>query len=377
MGMMILRHFDNDPEEDNSDESETEDRARYPPNRAREEEPEEMENEEKGSDLVQEQTDDENIAEKDEKSEVEPNGLKGKSDANETEAALVKDDERTENGLKNRRQANQDEAKMAVDIDDDTSKANTGTDIDVKLEKSKSSELEDIAMAGETSCDKDKSGGSKSEDSESDYGSADELPEADDKTDTRSARANAGFDIERILALNIQRVREKINSELGALAPQDTGEEAEVNPPEAPSFETDEDDDDEDMQVDFLEGLKRRARNSCPPRKLRYSSNTSVDTSTTSGIGSFTEDHLDMEMASHIDSQKTSPGTFSMDGPEMGKPCSKQQFMDCSDNEEEDDSDEKEGESLPKETLGRLLRENVELLPLPTALRSYVMYYRN
>ena len=362
MGMMILRHFDNDPDDDNSDESETEVRARRRHYRGSEEDQEDMENEDKMPDLTKEQQD---SAEKEDLSEPEPTGANDLSEVTETEEIAV------ENELKIEKQANQDEAKMAVDTDAKAEKVEDVTEI---VESGKSL---DIAMAGETSCDKDNNVRSKSEDSESDYGSADELPDVDDKTDTASAGPNAGFDIERILAMNIQRVRDRIHSELGALAPPDTNEEAEVNPPDAPSF--DSDDEDDDMQMDFLEGLKRRANNSCPPRKLRYSSNTSVDTSTTSGIGSYTEDHLEAEMASHIDSQKTTPGTVSMDGPDTGKLCSKQQLMDYSDNEEaeDEDSDEKEEDSLPKESLGKLLYEKVELLPLPTALRSYVMYYRN
>lgn len=388
MGMMILRHFDNEQDEDESDESETEGRERGAPDgasvpdRARVETNEEMENDEQDKNLqmVKDQAKDDNLAvsmEKGDGVEAQTNGKKRRSeDIDSTEAATGKLRGKYENGLNRRRQRNQDEASMAVDNDGESSKTNIIKTVgDIKPETSKPSELEDIAMAGESNCDKDKNIGSKSDDSESDYGSGDDLPEADDRTDRGSERANTGLDIERILALNIQKVRERITTELGALGPHDTDEDPEINPPDAPSFDTDDDD---DMQVDFLESLKHRARSSCPPRKLRYSSNTSVDTSTTSGIGSYTDDHLDAEMASHMDSQKTSPGAVSMDGPELSKLRSRQQQMDYSDSEEgEEESDDKEGDSIPKESLGKLLRESVESLPLPTALRSYVMYYRN
>ena len=381
--MMILRHFDNEPDEDHSGESETEAGERDTPDgassrRRRREETEEMENEEEDKNLKPKNdgSDDADVTESEEKVDdivAKPNGMKLRSgDKKVTEAAAEKPCKNFENGLKRRRQVDHVEANMAVD--DDGVKTNNIKTVGVKkAETNKDSELEDIAMAGVNDCDKDENIGSKKDDSESDYGSGDELPE--DVDDTNRGSQNPGLDIERILALNIQRVRERISSELGAIEPQDAGEDHEINPPDAPSFDTDDDD---DMQMDFLDSLKHRARASCPPRKLRYSSNTSVDTSTTSGIGSYTEDHLDAEMASHNDSEKTSPGTVSMDGPDPSKFGSRQHQMDCSDSEEgEDESDEKEGEILPKETLGKLLRESVELLPLPTALRSYVMYYRN
>lgn len=384
MGMMILRHFDNEPDEDHSGESETEAGEKDTPDgassrRRRREETEEMENEEEDKNLKPKNdgSDDADVTESEEKVDdivAKPNGMKLRSgDKKVTEAAAEKPCKNFENGLKRRRQVDHVEANMAVD--DDGLKTNNIKTVGVKkAETNKDSELEDIAMAGVNDCDKDENIGSKKDDSESDYGSGDELPEDVDDTN-RGSQNNPGLDIERILALNIQRVRERISSELGAIEPQDAGEDHEINPPDAPSFDTDDDD---DMQMDFLDSLKHRARASCPPRKLRYSSNTSVDTSTTSGIGSYTEDHLDAEMASHNDSEKTSPGTVSMDGPDPSKFGSRQHQMDCSDSEEgEDESDEKEGEILPKETLGKLLRESVELLPLPTALRSYVMYYRN
>lgn len=383
MGMMILRQFDNEREEDGSNESENEEResGASSPDREKEETSEDMENEEHDENqrTSKDQTKDENFAESSEKREAEakPNGKKCRSDdAIVIEAGVENPHGKSENGLRVNKQKNQDEASMAVDSDGNSLKTNKFKKVEyIKQENSKTSELDDIAMAEEYNCDKDKNIGSKSNDSESDYESGEEFPEVDDKTDTGPGRNSAGLDIERILALNIQRVRERITSELGALGSQGTGDDHEISPPDAPSFDTDDED---DMQMDFLESLKHHARSSCPPRKLRYSSNTSVDTSTTSGIGSYTDDHLDAEMASHMDSQKTSPGEISMDGPEPSKHRIRQQQMDFSDSEEgEAESDEKEVESLPKETLGQLLKESVQSLPLPTALRSYLMYYRN
>ena len=382
MGMMILRHFnDREHDDDESDDSggEAEDRERGAADGASiSDEPEnnkkaktEKEDDDSAED-AKDQSDDEECEENEKKVPAKPNGMNVMSeDTGNAVPAVEKEDEKTENGLR-KKQENHEDIKMSVD--GESSKANTNENMfAITPEESKSSDLDDIVMAGDFDCDKDDH--NKKEDSESDYESGEELPESHNTDEHQSRRDNAVLDIERILALNVQRVRERITSELGALGSHDDNE---INPPDAPSFDTDDDDDD-DMQVDFLESLKRRARSSCPPRKLRYSSNTSVDTSTTSGIGSYTDDHLDAEMASHMDdSQKTSPGAISMDGPELGKSRSKRQQMDCSDSEdgEGEESDEKE-ESFPKETLGKFLCESVESLPLPTALRSYLMYYRN
>ena len=399
MGMMILRHFD-DQEHDGDD---SDDSAADPENQERDN-PDDWErdtpNDRERDDLDEtnisdepennkkaktekvdidnaenknSQSDDEESLENNKKIPVKPNGMNVASEElDESVPAVDTDAKKTKNGLK-KQQENGEDMKMSVD--GESSKANSNENIfDITPEESKSSNLGDIVMAGDMDCDKGTN--HKKEDSESDYESGEEIPESQNTDEHQSRRANSPLDIERILALNVQRVRERITSELGALGSHDSNE---VNPPDAPPFDTD-DDDDHDMQVDFLESLKRQARSSCPPRKLRYSSNTSVDTSTTSGIGSYTDDHLDAEMASHMnDSQKTSPGTISMDGPtELGRFSSKRQQMDCSDSEdaEEDDAEDKE-ESFPKETLGKFLCESVETLPLPTALRSYVMYYRN
>lgn len=391
MGMMILRHFDNEQDDENSDDSEGEAQDRGAPDGenasdaiANEETVTVENNKDENLKNTKEQPADEDCKGKHNHIAAKPDSLNNRSE--ETDLAVVdveKDGENIDNELSGKQKKHED---IQMSIDDERFKANNIENIDITPETTKSSEQKDIEMTGENDCDKDKRHTEK-EDAESDYESGDELPElnsksergsgigdfleSNDKSEKESGSSDTGLDFERILAINVQRVRERIASELGAL---NSHLDAEINPPDAPSFDTDDDDDDadDDMQVEFSESLKRRARSSNPPRKLRYSSNTSVDTSTTSGIGSYTDDHLDAEMASHMDSQKTSPGTVTMDS--VG------QQMDCLDSdgaEAEEESDEKEEESLPKETLGKLLHESVELLPLPTALRSYVMYYRN
>lgn len=406
MGMMILRHFDDqehdaddsddsvaDPEngerenQNDLDRDTSDDRERVSPDdhetdaldKAKisdgQENNKKAKTEKETNDIAENaylQSNIEKAIKKQNKIPVKANGMKVASDELDDSIPVVdKDDEKPKNGLR-KQQENIEDMKMSVD--GESSKADSSENIfDITPEENKSSDLDDIVMAGDMDCDK--GGNKKHEDSESDYESGDETPESQNTDEHQPRRADPPLDIERILALNVQRVRERITSELGALGSQDSNE---VNPPDAPPFDTDDDDDDHDMQVDFLESLKRQARSSCPPRKLRYSSNTSVDTSTTSGIGSYTDDHLDAEMASHMnDSQKTSPGTISMDGPpELTKLSSKRQQMDCSDSEDAEEDEDKE-ESFPKETLGKFLCESVESLPLPTALRSYVMYYRN
>ena len=393
--MMILRHFDDqehdgDASDDSAADQERQERDiaddwdKDPDDTNVDDEPEnnkKAKTEKDDTDTEENTNDQSNNEEAKEienknKVQMKPNGMNIESEKlGNAKRYNDTDDEKAKNGLE-KCESNHEDMKMSVDGEsskansNESSKANSNENIfeNITPEESKSSDLEDIVMAGDIDCDK--SGNNKKEDSESDYESGEEVPDSQNTEEDQPRNSNPPLDIERILALNVQRVRERITSELGALGPHDNHE---VNPPDAPPFDTDDDDDDHDMHVDFLESLKRQARSSCPPRKLRYSSNTSVDTSTTSGIGSYTDDHLDAEMASHMnDSQKTSPGTVSMDGPaERGK--TKRQPMDCSDSEEED----KEEESFPKETLGKFLAESVEALPLPTALRSYVMYYRN
>lgn len=96
------------------------------------------------------------------------------------------------------------------------------------------------------------------------------------------------------------------------------------------------------------------------PRKIRCSSSTSADTSETSGIGSYTEEPVEMAHSC----EKDSPGIFM---------------------EEETGSVSQPTDSCPSETasgyngptLAALMKERINLLPLPLALRSYLAYHRN
>lgn len=145
-----------------------------------------------------------------------------------------------------------------------------------------------------------------------------------------------------------------------------------ITPPDANWSESDDcDDDSKKCNVEEFLKCGVRASNSDVPRKHRYSSNTSVDTSTTSGIGSYNEEHLDAEMAPS-DSEKTSPG---WSHGEYEHTVSKRsgQPMDIEENdEEEEDLDD----DIPKITLSMCMKEDIESLPLPSALKSYLRYYR-
>ncbi|XP_067677709.1 protein-L-isoaspartate O-methyltransferase domain-containing protein 1-like [Haliotis asinina] len=133
------------------------------------------------------------------------------------------------------------------------------------------------------------------------------------------------------------------------------------------SDDTDNDDDDEDHHdeddegVDIVEMLQLNdvAKSGLsPPRKIRCSSNTSADTSETSGIGSLGDDPLEAD-TSHENSEKASPAS-SFEG-------SGNHAMDCTEQED----------GRPRVVVGTILRERIGQLPLPIALKTYLMYYRN
>lgn len=94
------------------------------------------------------------------------------------------------------------------------------------------------------------------------------------------------------------------------------------------------------------------------PKKIRCSSSTSADTSETSGFGSYGDDPLDLPQLS---CDKDSP-VSSTEEESRGQGQS--------------DAGALSGDS-PGPTLGQILKERIDVLPLPLALRSYLMYYRN
>lgn len=211
--------------------------------------------------------------------------------------------------------------------------------------------------------------------SESDYGSDYE----------ESARH---FD--RRISTKIDEVKKMIFAELDQYSGElrQRGQQEKEQPPDIEFSNSDDDDELCEMSI-ACEQKSRSSRkdNSWElPRKLRYSSNTSVDTSATSGIGSFSEDHLDHELGGRTDSQKTSPGWGVLDA-EPSKDCDMKgepmETESCEDGdeeqknkEEENEEDENEEESEPRITMSQLMKEDVDLLPLPPALRAYIAYYR-
>lgn len=115
-------------------------------------------------------------------------------------------------------------------------------------------------------------------------------------------------------------------------------------------------DDSENMAFDVNEMLRRYA----PPRyssptKIRCASNTSADTSETSGIG--TDDHSDP------DSNKPSPGTT----PESSAEAMMAHDMDSTQIKDVKDS---------TDCMYTYMKDKVEQLPLPIALKAYLRYYR-
>ncbi|WAR23656.1 PCMD1-like protein [Mya arenaria] len=145
-----------------------------------------------------------------------------------------------------------------------------------------------------------------------------------------------------------------------------------TTPPDANWSDTDSDGDDH-KKYNIEEFLKCDVRER-QPTKQRYSSTTSVDTSTTSGIGSFVEDHLEAEMGKS-DNEKVSPGYSTCEPENTGIKKLKCQNMDIEEDEEEDTDEtvDNEGDQV---TLSKYLIEDIDSLTLPTALKSYLKYYR-
>lgn len=185
------------------------------------------------------------------------------------------------------------------------------------------------------------------------------------------AEANASDIRENEQKASGSRLNDILDSVINSCAVNGNGNSIEqITPPDANWSDSDDDD---GKSYNIEEFLRFGARVKAPevPRKHRYSSNTSVDTSTTSGIGSYNEEHLDAEMGPS-DSERTSPGwnPFEIERSVMRKPV---QPMDI---EEDDEEDEPEDDS-PKITLSICMKEDIDCLPLPSALKAYLRYYRN
>jgi hypothetical protein len=107
------------------------------------------------------------------------------------------------------------------------------------------------------------------------------------------------------------------------------------------------------------------------PRKLRCSSSTSADTADTSGFGSFGEEPpLSIE-----DAPRKDHGT---NGRRNGK--SREEGEASTDDDEEERGEGGSGSATERvaegPTLGQLMKQRIDLLPLPLALRSFLTYYR-
>jgi hypothetical protein len=107
------------------------------------------------------------------------------------------------------------------------------------------------------------------------------------------------------------------------------------------------------------------------PRKLRCSSSTSADTADTSGFGSFGEEPpLSIE-----DAPRKDHGT---NGRRNGK--SREEGEASTDDEEEEGGEKGSGPGTERVVegpkLGQLMKQRIDLLPLPLALRSFLTYYR-
>ncbi|XP_060080998.1 protein-L-isoaspartate O-methyltransferase domain-containing protein 1-like [Ylistrum balloti] len=128
----------------------------------------------------------------------------------------------------------------------------------------------------------------------------------------------------------------------------------------------------EDMELDFTDMLPLPpfpCSSGSPPHKQRYSSSTSVDTSETSGIGSLSEasaigslgeDTILMQAMSSSSSQ----GSRADGSPEESFMDSIKQPTKCID-------------TVPKECVKTYMKEKINLLPLPEALKAFLMYYRD
>lgn len=163
--------------------------------------------------------------------------------------------------------------------------------------------------------------------------------------------------------------------------------------------ETSDDDDDDDvvesgMDIADIIGLNTMIGN----KSARYMSNNSVDTSETSGIGSyseasafgsFVEDHLSEMTNGRSSSQKSSPDENSPERSYCDQIIEEDE-MDIKNLESNNAPDEgivrdketcsveaEPDDAEPKENIKVYMREKIYKLPLPEAMKAYVNYYRN
>ncbi|XP_045157375.2 protein-L-isoaspartate O-methyltransferase domain-containing protein 1-like [Mercenaria mercenaria] len=318
MGMMILHQFDRDNSVTDSDE-----------------EPGRRDEENETDDNVMDGVEDSN------------DGIEGKFSTDEEE----KEDEEV---LENKKAA-----------DNNVSKNHERQEV---VEKGNGLKGNGIEKVSEKQNDKDS-------DLESDYGSDEEekINEAIDSV----AEVNASTDgVKKRVAQTTSKIDEIIANVMASCSPERSKDPLQnLAPPDAHWSDTDEDDGDDDKKYNIEEFIKygARGKNLEPPRKSRYSSSTSVDTSTTSGIGSFVEEHLEEEMG-QCDSEKTSPGWNQLE-PEAGCSENKPQKMDVEETESEDEKNS-DGEDVLKITLSMCMKEAIDSLPLPSAMKSYLRYYR-
>lgn len=216
--------------------------------------------------------------------------------------------------------------------------------------------------------------GDEDKDELSDYASGDEamLSENNDQV----AKANRTKSRENGQKMSVSTRLNDILEDVIASCRHDQDVEN-ITPPDANwSTSEDEDCDDDNKKYNIEEFLKSSVNEKSVERsrKQRYSSNTSVDTSTTSGIGSFNEEHLDAEMGP-LDSNKPSPCWSQLDSDlRAGKKSVHP--MDIEEGEEEECLDEFDND-LPKISLSIHMKEDIDTLPLPSALKAYLRYYRD
>ncbi|KAH3775649.1 protein-L-isoaspartate O-methyltransferase domain-containing protein 2-like [Dreissena polymorpha] len=149
------------------------------------------------------------------------------------------------------------------------------------------------------------------------------------------------------------------------------GPSEDVTPPDADW--SDNSDEGEDRQYNVEEFIKQGARSTAP--KQRYSSTTSVDTSTTSGIGSFVEEHFDLEMGGRSFGEKTSCLFSPVEEPHSSRQR-RRGNMDIEEDLEEDGQEEDVSEPI-RASLTDFMREDIDTLPLPLAMKSFLKYYRH
>ncbi|OWF45745.1 protein-L-isoaspartate O-methyltransferase domain-containing protein 2-like [Mizuhopecten yessoensis] len=106
-----------------------------------------------------------------------------------------------------------------------------------------------------------------------------------------------------------------------------------------------------------------------PPHKQRYSSSTSVDTSETSGIGSFSEASAIGSLGEDAVLIQAMSSSSSQGSRADGSPL--ESFMD-SITEPTECID-----TVPKECIKSYMKEKIDTLPLPEALKAFLMYYRD